>query len=289
MIYIAGILNTEWTARVGTRRGQINFFELKPMNKKFFTQIYEIQTPRAAEDMIELGVDRIGSVVTGRDSWKVPQIRETADLVASAGAESSLILLFRNQDDICRSLDYYRPDIIHFCDDMVHCETRGIDCKVFETLQQNIRRRFPEIKIMRSIPIGREKMSGKIPAVELARRFEPISDFFLTDTLLSDGNGTAAAEQPETGYIGITGQTCDWETAAALVEESSIPVVLAGGITPDNVYDALREVLPAGVDSCTGTNAVGPEGNPVRFEKDTGKVRRFIQEVRRAGQDLKTA
>ncbi|MBW2591729.1 MAG: hypothetical protein JRE58_01785 [Deltaproteobacteria bacterium] len=259
------------------------------MNKSIFTQIYEIQTPREAEAMIELGVDRIGSVVTGRNSWKIPQIRETVDLVASTKAKSSLIMLFRNQDDICRALDYYRPDIVHFCDDLVHCEIQGVACEIFKILQQSIRQRFPEIKIMRSIPIGQKNMSKKIPTLELARDFERISDFFLTDTLLFDEKDSTAAEQPETAYIGVTGQTCDWEMAADLVEKSTIPVILAGGITPGNAHNALKETLPAGIDSCTGTNAVDPGGNPIRFKKDTDKVRRFIQEVQRAGQDLKTA
>lgn len=99
------------------------------MSKKIITQIYEIQTPHEAHEMIELGVDRIGSVITRRDSWKIPQIKETIDLVTSTNANSSLIMLFRNQDDICRALDYYRPDIVHFCDDLVHCGKRGGDCE----------------------------------------------------------------------------------------------------------------------------------------------------------------
>ncbi len=252
------------------------------MNKKIMTQIYEIQTPHEAHEMIELGVDRIGSVITRRDSWKISQIKETIDLVTSTNASSSLIMLFRNQDDICRALDYYRPDIVHFCDDLVHCGKRGGGCEVFKALQQNIRQRFPEIKILRSIPIGQKEMSKKVPTLELARTFEPVSDFFLTDTLLLNQNEETAAQQPEIGFIGITGMTCDWTVAADLVEESTIPVILAGGITPDNTYDALINTGPAGIDSCTGTNAVDGRGAPIRFKKDIDKVRRFIQEVQRA-------
>ena len=252
------------------------------MSKKIITQIYEIQTPHEAHEMIELGVDRIGSVITRRDSWKIPQIKETIDLVTSTNANSSLIMLFRNQDDICRALDYYRPDIVHFCDDLVHCGKRGGDCEVFKTLQQNIRQRFPEIKILRSIPIGQKEMSKKVPTLELARNFEPVSDFFLTDTLLLNQDAATAAQQPEIGFIGITGLTCDWTVAADLVEKSAIPVILAGGITPDNAYDALIKTGPAGIDSCTGTNAVDGGGATIRFKKDIDKVRRFIQEVQRA-------
>ena len=139
------------------------------------------------------------------------------------------------------------------------------------------------------MPIGQKEMGKKVPTLELARNFEPVSDYFLTDTLLLNQDEATAAQQPEIGFIGITGLTCDWKVAADLVEKSTIPVILAGGITPDNVYNALQETLPAGIDSCTGTNVQNPGGNPVRFKKDTDKVRRFIQEVQRAGQDLKTA
>ncbi|KPJ75429.1 MAG: hypothetical protein AMJ54_14965, partial [Deltaproteobacteria bacterium SG8_13] len=54
----------------------------------------------------------------------------------------------------------------------------------------------------------------------------------------------------------------------------------AGGIGPGNVAAGLRAVQPAGVDSCTGTNAVGTDGRPVRFQKDPDKVMAMVQTVR---------
>jgi len=48
------------------------------------------------------------------------------------------------------------------------------------------------------------------------------------------------------------------------------------------VYEAVVSLQPAGVDSCTRTNAVDKNGQPVRFKKDMKKVRRFVEEVRRA-------
>jgi phosphoribosylanthranilate isomerase len=59
-----------------------------------------------------------------------------------------------------------------------------------------------------------------------------------------------------------------------------IPVILAGGISPDNVAEGIRRVRPAGVDSCTRTNALDKKGVPIRFKKDLQQVRRLVSAVR---------
>ncbi len=102
----------------------------------------------------------------------------------------------------------------------------------------------------------------------------------MTDTLR--GYEKQNADQPVAGYVGITGEVCDWDLAAALVEASRIPVILAGGISPENVFDAIGRVKPAGIDSCTQTNARDNRGRPIRFRKDFDRVRRLLDEVRRA-------
>jgi len=84
------------------------------------------------------------------------------------------------------------------------------------------------------------------------------------------------------GYVGITGETCDWDIAQAVIAASPIPVILAGGISDQNVFEAITRLKPAGVDSCTKTNARDRSGNPVRFKKDMKKVRKLLEEARRA-------
>ncbi|MDL1981809.1 MAG: hypothetical protein LWX02_10130, partial [Deltaproteobacteria bacterium] len=106
--------------------------------------------------------------------------------------------------------------------------------------------------------------------------------YFLTDTLLVQSSGSGLKNQPVEGFVGITGRTCDWDVAADLVESSSIPVILAGGLAPDNVFDGIKRVCPAGVDSCTGTNSLDFKGKPIRFQKDLEKVKRFVEDTRRA-------
>ncbi len=83
---------------------------------KLIVQIYEVQTPSEAEKVMAFGVDHIGSVIVSQESWKVPCIRDTVHLVQESDGRSSLIPLFDDFETICFMLDYYKPDIIHFCE-----------------------------------------------------------------------------------------------------------------------------------------------------------------------------
>jgi len=88
------------------------------MSTPILIQIYEVQTPSDAEKLIALGVDHVGSVVVSKESWKIPEIKDTVKRIHSAGGRSSLIPLFSDLDAICLMLDYYGPDVVHFCEVM---------------------------------------------------------------------------------------------------------------------------------------------------------------------------
>ena len=81
-------------------------------------QIYEIQTPSEAEIMIRLGVDHIGSVIISETEWKIPEIRDTLNAVRSTSSKGSLIPLFNTLESVLHTIDYYQPDIIHFCEEI---------------------------------------------------------------------------------------------------------------------------------------------------------------------------
>ncbi|WP_162458824.1 phosphoribosylanthranilate isomerase [Desulfosarcina ovata] len=240
-------------------------------------QIYEIQTPAEARAVIDCGVDHIGSVITDVDHRHDPILRNTIRLVREKGAVSSLIPLYSDMDAVFDTLAYYRPDIIHFCEQLDGAANPATASAI--ALQAEVRRRFPGVKIMRAIPIAQNDIDGGEPVLALAARFEPLSDFFLTDTVVGE-NGD---DQPEAGFVGITGLTCDWSVAARLVAQSNIPVILAGGIAPENVVRGIETVRPYGVDSCTCTNAVDNAGRPIRFKKDLERVRRLVAAVRGSG------
>lgn len=77
------------------------------------------------------------------------------------------------------------------------------------------------------------------------------------------------------GLMGGTGQTFDWELA---VQAHSLnkPLILAGGLTPENVEEAVRKVRPYAVDVSTGV-----EASPGK--KDHDKIKEFIRNARKAG------
>ncbi|HPB82122.1 MAG TPA: phosphoribosylanthranilate isomerase [Spirochaetota bacterium] len=247
----------------------------KMVRGDILVQIYEIQTPGEAEKCAEAGIHHIGSVVLSEETWKDPVLKDTLRVIASTPSKSSLIPLFSSPDTVYRTLEYYRPDIVHFCE-LLHPGEHGREMREqLQELQRNVKRRFPEIAIMRSIPIPLAGSGIDFPVIELAREFQDVSDFFLTDTLIAGVQGAVAGDQPVKGFVGITGKICDWDMAADLVKAVPVPVILAGGLSPDNVAEGVRRVGPAGVDSCTATNALDSNGNPVRFRKDMEKVRMF--------------
>ena len=254
--------------------------------KKIITQIYEVQDPGEAQELIDLGIDHIGSVIVSERDWKVPGVRKTTELVRSSSAKSSLIPLYNTLDSVLRTLDYYQPDIVHFCEALTDRKDVWSFCQKLIRLQENVKKRFPQILVMRSIPIAQSGRRNLVPTLDFGKIFEPASDFFLTDTILVNGSDQDAESQPVTGFVGITGQTCCWRTAADLVAASSIPVILAGGISPDNVTDGILQVRPQGVDSCTQTNSLDENRVPIRFKKDLQKVKQMVEAVRAAEKAL---
>ncbi len=240
-------------------------------------QVYEVQTQNEAELLISMGVDHIGSVILGADNWKNPGLKDAIRKVAELGARSSLIPLFSDLNVIRRALEYYQPDMIHFCEMLPDRIRQPADFERILHRQRLIKEEFPQTDVMRTLPIPQGPHHNGYPVLDYARLFEPVSDYFLTDTLMVPKDlsalSQASAPQPVSGFVGITGVTCDWSLARELVAASGIPVILAGGITPDNVAEGIRQVRPAGVDSCTGTNACDPQGRPIRFQKDMNKVK----------------
>ncbi|MEJ5330958.1 MAG: phosphoribosylanthranilate isomerase [Desulfobaccales bacterium] len=76
------------------------------------------------------------------------------------------------------------------------------------------------------------------------------------------------------GTPGGTGETFDWELARRAKEHG--PIILAGGLTPDNVAQAIRQAQPAAVDVASGVEAAPGK-------KDPNKLKAFLEAVKRVG------
>ena len=208
--------------------------------RQVLVQIYEIQEPGEAEAVAALGVDRIGTVVLSREGWKAPVLRETVQAVQRAAVKGGLIPLFDDRQTVFRLLDYYQPDFIHFCEALspFPADRQAVirQCDILIALQQAVRERFPTVEIMRSLSLPRPGIPGveAIMANILAvmEKLAPMSDSFLLDTL--QGAPGDRQKQPVTGFVGITGETCDWQIARRVVAQSPTPVILAGGLDDGN-------------------------------------------------------
>jgi phosphoribosylanthranilate isomerase len=84
------------------------------------------------------------------------------------------------------------------------------------------------------------------------------------DAFVLDTTNTA------TGQVGGTGQTHDWAVSRALVEALPVPMVLAGGLKPENVAEAIRQVRPFAVDVNSGVSR--PDGT-----KDPDRLAAFLR------------
>jgi phosphoribosylanthranilate isomerase len=242
-------------------------------------QVYEIQDPRHAEQCIALGVDHIGSVLLSQEQWRQPSLKDVFLLSGGTQVRHCLLPLFQDIDTLSRCLDYYRPHYLHLCNSLTDHLGRPVDLERIMEFQGVFKEKFPEIGIIRSIPIPGQGMARGFPTLKIAKTLEPASDLFLIDTWLERG--------PIEGFIGITGRPADWELSRELVCQSNIPVMLAGGLSPENVFEALLKVRPYGADTCTHTNRVDRDGNVIRFQKDYKRVEEFVKEARRADKAIK--
>ena len=92
---------------------------------------------------------------------------------------------------------------------------------------------------------------------------------YFTDTMILDSSAG--------GAFGGTGKPFPWKFAPEFVRNHPrITVILAGGLNPENVAEAVSVVRPHGVDVTTGVEATPGL-------KDHGLVRAFLQAVRRPG------
>jgi len=124
-------------------------------------------------------------------------------------------------------------DHARFCGTTTVQIVRHIDVREYPVLIE----RLPMVRRVQVIHVEDEG------AVELTRRYEPFVHAFLLDS------GRPSADVPE---LGGTGRSHDWHISRQIVQSTTRPVFLAGGLNPDNVQEAIRVVQPFGVDLCSG-------------------------------------
>ena len=227
-------------------------------------QIYSLTHPDDVRALVELGVDHIGLAPAGqglRSELGVEECRALFDLLPSHVLGAALTVR-TELDAIVAMAEAVNPDIVHICS-----ATEALSVQE----QDRLRSLLPNgTQLMKAIEVGGPETLDQ--ALDAAEQFAPVSDYLLLDT-----------DDPEITGIGAAGRVHDWDVSARIVESvgTRVPVILAGGLSPDNVAEAIRHVRPAGIVSFTWTNTASDSRR-----KDPDRVRRFVQEARRAAAEL---
>lgn len=223
--------------------------------KAMIVQIYTMQTVEEALAIARLGVDQVGVTVSKRGLPGEIDAQTAREIFTAVSGLVKRVALSVEEDldaieGMARAV---QPDILHLCGDIQAVPPSAVS---------ELRKRLPGMEIMQAIPVeGWE-------AVEQMQSFQDVADYFILDTAWKSMN-----------VVGATGATHDWNVSREIVRQSRHPVILAGGLSPENVAEAIRQVRPWGVDSLTHTNRPLPEGG---FRKDLEKVKAFAAAAKSA-------
>ena len=214
-------------------------------------QIAGIRSIDEARMLLESGADCLGFPL--RLAYHQPDLTEVeaAEIIAklACGDRSVLITYLDNAQEIaslCRLLN------------IKYLQLHGF---ILPSEVKKLRRLNPDLSIIKSLIVRSGNMDELRYTID---QFASLVEAFITDTY-----------DPKTGATGATGQTHDWEISRKIVAYSPKPVILAGGLNPINIREAILTVKPAGVDTHTGVE------NPAGW-KDAKLVRHFISRAREA-------
>jgi phosphoribosylanthranilate isomerase len=212
-------------------------------------QIYGVMNPGDGAMVAAFGADQIGVVVGERGTaWDEVDF-ESANRIFEAinpGVTKVALTLSCEASEIEDVIRTVNPDVLHLA--------AALDSMRPDQVT-DLKQRHPGLRVIRTIPVtGPESISA-------ASAFHGVADCLLLDS-----------RDPDTMSVGATGQRHDWAISAQIVAAVRTPVILAGGLSPDNVREAIRAVRPWGVDSNTLTSR-----DDDRTRKDPERVRRFVE------------
>lgn len=224
------------------------------------TQIYSIQTVEEALACVEAGADYIGLAIdTGFSLPSQVSLEKAKEIYDAIGdkAKKVLICVTASDEPLYEPVAYLKPDVIHLC---------GYDYYATPEFVRMIKEQNPGIEVLQAIGVEDES------SIEQAVYYSTFCDTLILDSVDHSING-----------IGAAGFTNDWDIDRKIVEEAKCKVILAGGLSPDNVREAILKVKPWGVDSFTKTSYVFPDGTS---RKNIDKVRAFIENARQAFKEI---
>ena len=225
-------------------------------------QLYSIIQLDEAIKTMEAGADNIGLVPMQKGGvpahrvplYRVDQIHEECK---KRGVNMVLIMLTNDPEEMIDLAKRLQPEILHIAGDGYTANAE---------FAKRLKEAAPQTELMQAVLVDNES------AIDRAKKVDPFVDYILLDSGLA----------PDTG-IGASGQTHDWKIDAQIVREVNAKVIEAGGLGPDNVAEAIKEIRPYGVDSLTKTSIKYDHGN---MEKDIPKVKAFCEAADKTAAEL---
>jgi len=220
-------------------------------------QVYTMQSVDEALAVAAVGVRHVGVTPSSCGLPGEISIDLAAEICRAVTGHATSVALSVEGDlrPIVEMVSVVQPDIVHLC---------GPEGSLDPDAVAALRTRIPDTPIMQAIAVTGPE------AVDVARSFVPVVDYLILDSVSEDIGG-----------VGAAGTVHDWNISAAIVDAVDVPVILAGGLSPDNVAAAIAAVRPWAVDSLTHTNRPLPEGG---FRKDLSEVERFVSAVQGTSQ-----
>ncbi|HST10594.1 MAG TPA: phosphoribosylanthranilate isomerase [Terriglobales bacterium] len=208
-----------------------------------------ISSVAEARMAIELGASALGLVSAMPSGPGVISEEQIAEIAATIPPPIASFLLTSQQsvDAIVAQQQRCRTNCVQLCDSV----TSGS--------LQDLKSALPGISIIQVIHVTGPE------SVEEAVAVAPFVDAILLDS----GNPSLAVKE-----LGGTGRRHDWSLSRKIREQVTVPIFLAGGLTAENVGEAIRAVEPFGLDLCSGVRTDG--------KLDRERLRDFFEAVRAA-------
>ena len=212
-------------------------------------QVYTMQSVEEALEIVSLGVDHLGITPSNIGLPGEIDFFTAREIVEAVGETAVCVALTveSNFREIIRMTLAVQPDILHLC---------GLENTFPPEAVLKLRDQLPDMPIMQAVSVAGPD------ALDVAMSYQEVADYIILDT-----------QAPDIAGIGASGVTHDWNISRNIVQQVAIPVILAGGLSPENVAEAIEDVQPWGVDSLTHTNQYLPAGG---FQKDIDRVRQFV-------------
>ncbi len=220
-----------------------------------FIQIAGISNREESEMVMDCGIDFLGFPLRLPVNKEDITEKDAGEIIKSlVPPKYGIVITYLNLAE----------DITEFCKDL-GCLILQLHVPIESVELQKLKLIFPELVVIKSL------VTGKYSVSELKNQIDNQSAF--VDAFITD------SYNPKTGATGATGLTHDWKISKELVQYSRKPVILAWGLTPENIYNAIITVKPAGVDSHTGVENIAGEKNKEKVEKFYSEAMRAFNKL----------